>query len=101
MPRFEPFAALRYSTTESTDITALTSAPYDVFDEDKRADYAATDPHNIVLLDYPIDTDGGFARILGARFAMVLSGVMTAEEGGEADILAADLSAVAEILLKE
>jgi hypothetical protein len=32
---------------------------------------------------------------------MVLSGVMTAEEGGEADILAADLSAVAEILLKE
>jgi uncharacterized protein (DUF1015 family) len=58
MPRFEPFAALRYSTTESTDITALTSAPYDVFDEDKRADYAATDSHNIVLLDYPIEADG-------------------------------------------
>ena len=58
MPRFEPFAALRYSTAESTDITALTSAPYDVFDEDKRAEYAATDPHNIVLLDYPIEADG-------------------------------------------
>lgn len=58
MPRFEPFAALRYSTTESTDITALTSAPYDVFDEDKRAAYAATDPRNIVLLDYPIEADG-------------------------------------------
>ena len=58
MPRFEPFAALRYSTTNSTDITALTSAPYDVFDEDQRAAYAATDSHNIVLLDYPIDADG-------------------------------------------
>ena len=58
MPRFEPFAALRYSTTGSTDITALTSAPYDVFDEDQRANYAATDPHNIVLMDYPIDADG-------------------------------------------
>jgi uncharacterized protein (DUF1015 family) len=58
MPRFEPFAALRYSTAGSTDITALTSAPYDVFDEDQRANYAAADPHNIVLLDYPIDADG-------------------------------------------
>jgi uncharacterized protein (DUF1015 family) len=58
MPRFEPFAALRYSTHGSTDITALTSAPYDVFDEDQRAAYASTDPHNIVLLDYPIHADG-------------------------------------------
>jgi len=58
MPRFEPFAALRYSTHETTDITKLTSAPYDVFDEDQRANYAATDAHNIVLLDYPIDADG-------------------------------------------
>lgn len=58
MPRFEPFAALRYSTHGSTDITALTSAPYDVFDEHQRANYAAIDPHNIVLLDYPIDADG-------------------------------------------
>jgi uncharacterized protein (DUF1015 family) len=66
MPRFEPFAALRYSTTKSADITALTSAPYDVFDEDKRADYAATDPHNIVLLDYPIEADGSSRYQLSA-----------------------------------
>ena len=58
MPRFEPFSALRYSTSDSTDITPLTSAPYDVFDEDQRTKYAETDPHNIVLLDYPIDADG-------------------------------------------
>lgn len=58
MPRFEPFAALRYSTKGSTDITAVTSAPYDVFDEDQRAHYADQDAHNIVLLDYPIEADG-------------------------------------------
>ena len=58
-------------------------------------------PEEMVMIGDRSDTDGGFARILGARFAMVLSGVMTAEEGGDADILAADLSAVAEILLKE
>lgn len=58
MPRFEPFSALRYSTSGRTDITPLTSAPYDVFDEDRRAEYAAMSPHNIVLVDYPIESDG-------------------------------------------
>ena len=58
MPRFEPFSALRYSTSGRTDITPLTSAPYDVFDEDRRAEYAAMSPNNIVLVDYPIESDG-------------------------------------------
>ena len=58
MPRFEPFAALRYSTPEGVDITAKTSAPYDVFDEFQRADYAALSPVNIVHIDYPIEADG-------------------------------------------
>ena len=58
VPRFEPFSALRYSTSGRTDITPLTSAPYDVFDEDRRAEYAAMSPHNIVLVDYPIESDG-------------------------------------------
>ena len=58
MPRFEPFPALRYSTTGSTDITPLTSAPYDVFDEDRRGEYASMNPNNIVLVDYPIEADG-------------------------------------------
>jgi 4-nitrophenyl phosphatase len=58
-------------------------------------------PEEMVMVGDRSDTDGGFARMLGARFAMVLSGVMTTEEGGDADILATDLSAVAEILLQE
>lgn len=58
VPRFEPFPALRYSTAGTKDITRLTSPPYDVFDEPARAGYAARDPHNIVLIDYPIESDG-------------------------------------------
>lgn len=58
MPRFEPFPALRYATSVNTDITAQTSPPYDVFDEDQRAVYAQTHDNNIVLVDYPIEADG-------------------------------------------
>jgi 4-nitrophenyl phosphatase len=58
-------------------------------------------PEEMVMVGDRSDTDGGFARTLGSRFAMVLSGVMTAADAEEADIVVADLSAVAEILLKE
>lgn len=58
VPRFEPFPALRYATSGTTDITLVTSPPYDVFDEPARADFASRDPHNIVKVDYPVETDG-------------------------------------------
>ena len=58
-------------------------------------------PEEMVMIGDRSDTDGGFARTLGSRFAMVLSGVMTAADAVDADIVAPDLSAVAEILLKE
>lgn len=57
MPRFEAFPALRYATQGNTDITPLTSPPYDVFDEDVRSQYARTN-HNVVLIDYPIEAEG-------------------------------------------
>jgi ribonucleotide monophosphatase NagD (HAD superfamily) len=58
-------------------------------------------PEEMVMIGDRSDTDGGFAKAIGARFAMVLSGVMDTADGVKADIVAADLSAVAEILLKE
>ena len=58
MPKFEPFTALRYATSGDTHITALTSPPYDVFDETVRAHYAALNTHNIVKVDYPVEADG-------------------------------------------
>ena len=58
-------------------------------------------PEEMVMIGDRLDTDGGFARTMGARFAMVLSGVMPTADGSEADIVAPDLAGVVEILLKE
>ena len=58
-------------------------------------------PEEMVMIGDRSDTDGGFAKTMGARFAMVLSGVMSSADGSEADIVAPDLAGVAEILLRE
>ena len=58
-------------------------------------------PEEMVMIGDRSDTDGGFARTVGARFAMVLSGVMSSADGSDADIVAPDLAGVAEILLRE
>jgi 4-nitrophenyl phosphatase len=58
-------------------------------------------PEEMVMVGDRSDTDGGFAKTMGARFAMVLSGVMSSADGSDADIVAPDLAGVAEILLRE
>lgn len=59
VPRFEPFPALRYpGSVPDHDITPLTSPPYDVFDETQRALYGDANPHNIVHVDYPLESQG-------------------------------------------
>lgn len=58
-------------------------------------------PEEMVMIGDRSDTDGGFAKTMGARFAMVLSGVMSFDESSDADIVAPDLAGVVEILLRE
>ena len=55
MPRFEPFAALRYATTELDDLIA---PPYDVLSDDDLDQLEARDVHNIVHVDVPRERDG-------------------------------------------
>ncbi len=55
MPRFEPFRAVRYSTT---DLSPVSSPPYDVFDVGTRSIFADRHPHNVVQIDYPIESEG-------------------------------------------
>lgn len=57
MPLFEPFAALRYRDAAAR-LTALSAPPYDVLSDDDRAHYAGLDPHNIVHIDCPLESDG-------------------------------------------
>ncbi|MBM3718988.1 MAG: DUF1015 domain-containing protein [Actinobacteria bacterium] len=56
MPRFEPFDAVHFAGV--TDVTEHTSPPYDVFGEIERDQFATASPHNIVLVDYPMERDG-------------------------------------------
>ena len=78
----------------------VTGKPYEPMAKLVRELCGDVSPEEMVMIGDRSDTDGGFARTLGARFAMVLSGVMATADGSEADIVAADLSAVAEILLR-
>ena len=55
MPRFEPFAGLRYRDPASLE--AVTAPPYDVIDDRQRAELAA-EPLNAVRIDLPVDEDG-------------------------------------------
>jgi uncharacterized protein (DUF1015 family) len=57
VPRFEPFAALRYHDANSR-LLELSAPPYDVLSADDRAGYAARDPRNIVHIDCPLEEDG-------------------------------------------
>ena len=52
MPRFEPFAGIRYSPT--LPLGEVTSPPYDVIDAAERERLAASHPNNAVLVDCPV-----------------------------------------------
>lgn len=56
MPRFEPFPGVRYdlAAVAAADVTA---PPYDVLDADDRAALVARHPHNVVVVDLPVDGD--------------------------------------------
>ena len=82
-------------------IPTVTGKPYGPMAKLVRELCGDVAPEEMVMIGDRSDTDGGFAKVLGARFAMVLSGVMDAADAVDADIVAADLSVVAEILLKE
>jgi uncharacterized protein (DUF1015 family) len=56
VPRFEPFAGLRYAS--GTDVDAVTAPPYDVIDGEERARLAARSDSNAVLFDLPDEADG-------------------------------------------
>jgi uncharacterized protein (DUF1015 family) len=56
VPRFEPFAALRYSP--SLPLDDVSAPPYDVLSEGDVDALAARHPDNIVAIDVPRESDG-------------------------------------------
>jgi uncharacterized protein (DUF1015 family) len=56
VPRFEPFAALRYSPDEPLD--DVTAPPYDVLSTADVEALLHCHPHNVVAVDVPLERDG-------------------------------------------
>ena len=79
MPRFEPFAALRYSASEPLD--DVTAPPYDVLSVADVETLLHRHPHNIVAIDVPLDRDGPQRYdAAGRRLAdWIADGVMVAD----------------------
>ena len=65
MPRFEPFAALRYSSGEPLD--DVTAPPYAVLSPADVDSLLKRHDHNIVAIDVPLDRDGPDRYELAAR----------------------------------
>ncbi len=82
MPRFEPFAGVRYDL-DRVDLDDVVAPPYDVIGPDEQASLEARSPFNIVRIDLPREENGGDRyAAAGARFDQWLSaGVLAADPG--------------------
>jgi len=53
MPRFEPFAALRYAPRQVPELSDVVCPPYDVISDHDRVVLAARSAHNVVRVEVP------------------------------------------------
>jgi len=69
VPRFEPFAAIRYAP--GVDLDSVVCPPYDVIGPEERAALVARSPHNAVQVELPADDpDSGRDRFSEAAHLM-------------------------------
>ncbi len=54
-----PLQALHYDLEKVGSLADVVAPPYDVIDDEQRAQLVARSPHNVVELDLPRDADGG------------------------------------------
>ena len=76
MPRFEPFAALRYA---AADLSPIVAPPYDVLSDADLTDLQARSPHNVVHVDVPRDGDDRYRRAAATLRQWRADGVLVAD----------------------
>src|SRR5215204_3580403 len=59
MAEIQPLRALRYDTRSVGSLDAVAAPPYDVIDDDLRAELAGRSPFNVVEVDLPRPDNGG------------------------------------------
>jgi uncharacterized protein (DUF1015 family) len=79
VPRFEPFRGVHYHPVRC-DPAQVTAPPYDVLDERDRADLAAADPANVVVVDLPVDGDDPYATAGEQLRTWLADGVLVRDE---------------------
>ena len=62
MADVQPLKTLRYDPDVAGPLEDLIAPPYDVIDDEPRAELAARSPHNVVELDLPVELRGRRAR---------------------------------------
>jgi uncharacterized protein (DUF1015 family) len=78
---FQPFRALRYDPAR-VEQSRVIAPPYDVIDDEQRAELASRDEHNAVRIDLPVD-EGGQDRYQVAKHlldAWQAEGVLVADD---------------------
>jgi uncharacterized protein (DUF1015 family) len=59
MAEVQPLKTLRYEQSVVGPLGGVIAPPYDVIDEELRAELVAKSPYNVVEIDLPVATDGG------------------------------------------
>jgi uncharacterized protein (DUF1015 family) len=74
VPRFEPFAAIRYATD---DLASLVAPPYDVLSDADIDVLKARSPHNIVRIDVPRGGEDRYVLAAKTMRAWLNDGILT------------------------
>jgi uncharacterized protein (DUF1015 family) len=89
MPDLQPLRTLRYDTSVAGPLEDLIAPPYDVIDDDMRAELAARSPSNVVHIDLPPSYRQAAATMEDWR----ASGVLAQEEEPAVWVLRQDYTA--------
>lgn len=94
--------AILAAIQKASGVTAIvTGKPYRPMGQLVRNLCGDIAPSEMLMVGDRPDTDGGLARLLGTRFAIVQSGETDDCDAVDADIIARDLSHVVELVLKD
>jgi uncharacterized protein (DUF1015 family) len=83
MADVQPFKAVRYEPSAAGSLEDVIDPPYDVIDEELRAELLARSPRNVVEIDLPEPPPGGGDRYEHAATTMrawVVEGVLVRED---------------------
>ena len=80
MADVQPFRALHYARDAAGGLQALAAPPYDVIDDEQRAELVARSPHNVVEIDLPRADGDPYAHAAEVFAAWQRDGILVRDE---------------------